>query len=262
MFMSDGEVWDRINESLTAGAWPLVALVIAIVVIAFFRKQVADRIKSIREANVGTASVKMDASREANEVLRENVPGVLGQTEPIISGAEIASEDPKTANGSAPVEGHANVTAEGDVARGEGTVRPPEAAESDDLFARAEQVEEIIRASWRAGVEAGQTGTFAEPPEPNIVWTGSKPEIKGWNVIVRPQSIKSTMRVSNVKLGGGIRGTGPQPATEQVRRLEAEIRRLRENGADMPRKTVTPEYLLYLELLEKLRRLDPKSPFA
>lgn len=267
ILMSGEEIWDHVNESLSAAAWPFVVLVLVVVVLLFFKKQIGDRIKHIREANVGPAALKMDASREANEVLGETVPEVLGRLESkaITAGpdqTDDAEEGPAVVTGSARIEGRINLTAEADVAHAEGTVSSPE---EDNLLARAEQVEEIIRASWRAGVEAGQSGKFDEMPEQSIVCRGSKPEIRGWTLVERPKTIPGTTRVIGaIKLGGGsgLRLGTQQPVSEEVLRLEAEIRRLRENGADLPRKSPTPDNKLYLDLLAKLRKIDPKSPFA
>jgi hypothetical protein len=263
--MDGSEIWDHINDSVSAGAWPLVVLICAIVIVFAFREQVGDRIRSIREANVAGATVKMDASREANEVLGQTVPEVLGRPEPkaITAGPDQRADadgEPKTVTGSAHLEAYGTIIAEADVARAGGTVSKADvesSAEPDDLLERRDQIEEIIRASWRAGYEAGHSSESAEPPEPNIDWTGSKPSIVGWNAVVRPKSITATVVVPGTKIS-----LGRVDPSDAVRRLEDEIRRLRAKGVTTSKGVATHDYLLYIELRDKLRRLDPNSPFA
>lgn len=162
------------------------------------------------------------------------------------------------AEAEARLEVQATITAEAEVVR---AAEADRAADADDLIDRREQIEEIIRASWRAGVETGQRGTFADTPEPNIVWTGTRPEIQGFFGVLIPHERQLGMKSNTaVNLAGSMyKGT---VILDPVQRLEDEIRRLRAEGADTIRKSASPDFLLYLELREKLRRLDPDSPFA
>ncbi|TCO33071.1 hypothetical protein EV652_10370 [Kribbella steppae] len=259
--MDGSEIWAHINDSVAAAGWPLVVLTCALVFMILFRGQIGERISNIVKAKAGIVSVELDANQQANEVLGETVPEVLGRPEPkaITAGPDKPADvdgESSTVTGSAHLEGRATITASADVARASGTASDADvalAAEADDLFARREQIEDIIRASWRAGYEAAQGNESAVPPEPNIVWTGSKPAISGWNVVVRPASIRSAAAVGTP--------TVVQGPNEKVRRLEDEIRRLRASGVQTS-KSATPDYLLYIELQDKLRRLDPNSPFA
>ncbi|NEA35514.1 hypothetical protein [Streptomyces sp. SID13031] len=254
--MDGGEIWDHINDSADA-AWPLTVLVCGLVFMLLFRRQIGERISKIVKAKAGMVSLELDANQQANEVFGEAVPEVLARPErkAITAGPGDTAEvdgSSQTVTASGQVMGRTEAATRVDAKSGSGDPADAFAVEIDDLFARREQIEEIIRASWRAGVEVGQTTSFAEPPEPKIVWTGSKPSIVGWNVAVRPTSIRGAE-------GGGT-PSGVESASEEFRRLEDEIRRLRASGADNLRKGMTPDYLLYLELLEKLRRLDPNSP--
>jgi hypothetical protein len=263
--MSGSEVWDHVNATLDAGAWPAFALVFAIVIVVAFREQIGDRIKSARELNVAGATVKMDASREANEVLGENVPEMLeGNKRKAITAAPGApaevGEQPEAIEAGGHLVGRVTITGEAEVVRAADADRE---ADAEALIDRREQIEEIIRASWRAGVETGQRGTFADTPEPNIVWTGTTPEIQGYFGVLIQHERQLGMRTGTaVRIVEG-KYTGTVAATpDPVRRLEDEVRRLRERGADRPHKASTSDHTLYLELRDKLRRLDPNSPFA
>ncbi len=164
--MQGTEIWSKVNESAEIIAWPGVVTF----GIILFRTKLGELFQRLREAVTPAGSVKFDPSSQT--LANFDIARAAGSLIETVRG-EI--EDAQARTGS--VEG---------TEEGQGLAATP----SMNLKEIRGEVEDLIRASFRAGFDAAPRahqlagGRFKEGrgPEPMISWKGPVPEVVGYSV--------------------------------------------------------------------------------
>lgn len=253
--MTGVEIWQHINESLKIVLWPAVAAC------AFFtlRHKIKDRVGDLESVESPALTARFGKGKELD--VAPAVDAILDKA----SERDADIETDQSQNG--PAE------------------------KGFDLLDVRQEIEQIIRMSFKEGVLAGRSighNPDWSDPEPEIKWTGSQPyvgfylrRIKGHAPPRDPtkqsddgldgdweRRIDEAMRrqfPENEGVGpAGVSMTQYRQAVD-VATIEAEMVRLakeiRDAGGPIKQQS-NRRATLWLELQEKLRRLDPDSPLA
>jgi hypothetical protein len=204
---------------------------VVLLIVWMLRSPLKGLINRILEAEVfGARITAARAETEAARGFNQRAESILH--EPPGSGPQVPSEDRE----------HASP---------DGKVEPGEGAAGYER----EQVAEFVRAAAEAGFAVGASRMFLSTPEPVLGWSGKGdrvPTIKFW----RGPRVNSTAHSSPL----GARGQGTR-----VQRLEDEIRNLTLENHSAPSavaRITSGRDGAIKELKERLRELDPSSPWA
>ena len=220
-------VWQRINETLAVLAWP-TAVVVVLVVFRVPLRRLIGRVKWF-EMGGNRVSLEQEVTTEVNAGLTPVPSDQAADVDPE-SGTDVQTE-------------------RADDSTGIGIGSP----ESETPEVPREVVEDVARTFARAGWRLGASGEYADAPEPRLSW-GDDGQLRlvGWS-------------------GAKSRTSPPSPPGDAVARLEQEIRDLdlrikSRSNLDAVSSLVSMrpdgEAAQLEELRERLREIDPASPWA
>jgi hypothetical protein len=160
--MNLAEGWALANDTLQAVKWPVVVTV----AVLGFRRQIGDRIRNLLRLKGSFGEAEFNPSAEAKQLTAQlsGVEKVIDAS--LVSQAITEDVEPLPMNGSPVLEVGPEIKLQ--------EARPT-------LLDLRQDIEDIIRASWSSGFEAGNSGHYRSEPVPDIQWTGTVPEVTGWS---------------------------------------------------------------------------------